>query len=277
MKTTLFSIVILSLLFAGKMQGQQLKEIWETSPEILKTPESVLYDSGRDLIYVANINGGPSEKDGNGFISILNADGSLKTKNWVEGLNAPKGMALQGKKLYVSDIDELVVIDIEEAKVIERYHAPDAIFLNDVAICMNGMVFVSDTRTAKIHQLDGKNFTVWYEGDPLDSPNGLMTEKGHLYVGDLNIYKINISSKKIDTVVEDTGGVDGLEKNNDGNFVYSNWPGMIWIYKDGEKIKLHDSTEQKINTADIDFASKYEWILVPTFYDNRVVAYKLEN
>lgn len=275
MKTILFAAIL--FLFSGTelVKAQKLQQVWETSDEILKTPESVLYDEDRDVIFVSNINGAPDEKDGNGFISVLNPDGTLKTKNWVEGLNAPKGMAIFKGKLYVADIDNLVVIDIEKEKVTKTYNAPNAIFLNDVAACKNGMIFVSDTRTNKIHVLKDDNFSVWLDNGNFNSPNGLMTENGKLYVGARNIYEVDIKTKKVTQLVKDAEGVDGLEKNNSGEFVFSNWPGRIWIHRNGKNIKLLDTTEQEINTADIDFAHKLGLVLVPTFYKNQVVAYKI--
>lgn len=275
MKTTLSALIFILVFSASALKAQKLEKVWESSSEVLKTPESVLYDNDQDVIFVSNINGAPDEKDGNGFISILNPDGTLKTKNWVEGLNAPKGMAIFNNKLYVADIDNLVVIDIEKEKVVENYNAPNAVFLNDVAACKNGMIFVTDTRTNKVHVLKDDNFSVWLEDGHFNSPNGLMTENGKLYVGARNIYEVDIKTKKVSKIIEDAEGVDGLEKNNKGEFVFSNWPGRIWIHKNGKNIKLLDTTEQELKTADIDFALKYDWILVPTFYDNRVVAYKI--
>src|ERR1041385_905363 len=40
----------------------------------MKTPESVKYDADLDVFFVSNINGNPSQKDGNGFIAIVRAD-----------------------------------------------------------------------------------------------------------------------------------------------------------------------------------------------------------
>ena len=176
---------------------------------------------------------------------------------------------------YVADVDQLVEIDIEKGTITARYEAPGAVFLNDVTACMNGMIFVSDTRTAKIHVLNDGKFTVWMEGKPLETPNGLMAEKGKLLVGDKNIYEVDIQTKKVTQLIEDAGGVDGLEKNNAGDFVFSNWPGRIFIHKNGKTIKLLDTTENKLNTADIDYALKLDLVLVPTFFDNRILAYKI--
>lgn len=253
--------------------AQRLEKVWETTTE-LKTPESVLYDDERDQIYVSNINGSPAELDGNGFISILDSTGKIKNLKWVTGLNAPKGMAIYKTKLFVSDIKQLVEIDIRSGKILKKYDAPNAVFLNDVSTYKK-TVFVSDTRTAKIYILKNGVFKVWMEGKPLENPNGLLVENDKLYIGDNNIYKVDIATLKTEVLIENTGGVDGLEKNRAGDFVFSNWPGRIYINKNGKNIKLHDSTAEKLNTADLDFDLKHDLILVPTFFDNRIVAFRI--
>lgn len=275
MMKTIFTGLFLTMIFGvNVLSAQKLEKVWQTTGD-LKTPESVIYNQEKDVIYVANINGEPSAKDGNGFISVLNPGESVKNLEWIKNLNAPKGMAIFGGKLYVADIDQLVEIDIEKGAVIAKYDAPGAVFLNDVTACMNGMIFVSDTRTAKIHVLNEGKFTVWMEGEPLQNPNGLMAEKGKLLVGDNNIYEVDIKTKETKLLIEDAGGVDGLEKNNAGDFVFSNWPGRIFIHKNGQTIKLLDTTAQELKTADIDYDLKNDLVLVPTFFDNKILAYKI--
>lgn len=276
MKT--FLLFFVSLLLAGTAPAgaQELEKVWETTVE-LKTPESVLFDEDRNVMYVSNINGDPAEKDGKGFISILNSDGSAKNVHWVKDLNAPKGMALFDGKLYVSDIDQLVEIELNTGKIIKKYDAPNAVFLNDVAAADDGTVYVSDTRTAKVHMLKNGKLTEWLVGNPLDSPNGLFTENGKLFIGDKSIFEVDVKTKKITEIISDAGGVDGLEKTSKGEFVFSNWPGRIFIHRNGENIKLLDTTEQEINTADLDYSMKLDLVLVPTFFDNKIVAYRILN
>ena len=69
--------------------------------------------------------------------------------------------------------------------------------------------------------------------------------------------------------------LDGLEKNNEGDFVFSNWPGRIFIHRNGKNIKLYDTTAEELNTADLDYDLKHNLILVPTFFDNRIIAFKI--
>ena len=77
----------------------------------LQTPESVLWDATTDMYFVSNINGNPSVKDNNGFISRVKPDGVIDSLHFIQGgrggvtLNAPKGLAVRGDTLWVTDID----------------------------------------------------------------------------------------------------------------------------------------------------------------------------
>ena len=104
----------------------------------LSTPESALYDSEKDVIYVSNVNGHPTEKDSNGFISTVSPEGKIISLNWVENLNAPKGLALRSNKLYVADIATLVVINTNTGEIVKRFQDDNAKFLNDVTITHDG-------------------------------------------------------------------------------------------------------------------------------------------
>ena len=70
---------------------------------------------GRTL-YIANVGGEGEARDGNGYISRATTGGKLHQQKWVTGLDAPKGAIVSGDKLYVSDIDRLVEIDIPAAR-----------------------------------------------------------------------------------------------------------------------------------------------------------------
>ena len=60
-----------------------------------------------------------------------------------EGPRRTEGHGLVNGRLYVADIDKLVEIDAESGKIIARYDAPGAQFLNDVAAAPDGTVYVS--------------------------------------------------------------------------------------------------------------------------------------
>ena len=121
---------IATWVLAGQPAVAQGEPIWEATG--LMGPESAVYNATRRIFYVSNINGDPVDKDGNGFISKLSADGEVVKTHWVTGLDGPKGMVLHGGRLYVSDIDRLVAIQVKTGRIVGSYLAPAAQFLNDV-------------------------------------------------------------------------------------------------------------------------------------------------
>ena len=157
------------------LESNQVQKIWET-PVQLKTPESVPLYPSKNILFVSNIDGKPDEKDGQGFISKVSpVNGTIIELNWVTGLNAPKGMAISSdsSKLYVSDITDLVEIDIANGKIINRYNAPGSAFLNDVVSDGQGNIYVSDTGTNTIYEFDSRNrssLQIWLQNSELGKP-----------------------------------------------------------------------------------------------------------
>jgi hypothetical protein len=92
--------------------------LWEVKG--LAQPESVVEDPTTGVIYVSNINGAVMQKDGNGFISRLTANGKMLERQWVKGLNAPTGLALHDRTLYAADVDQLIVIIAASGGMVER-------------------------------------------------------------------------------------------------------------------------------------------------------------
>lgn len=250
-----------------------LTMVWET-PETLITCESVLYDSATGKIYVSNIEGTPTDKDGKGSISIIDKNGTIVIQDWVTGLNAPKGMAISDGKLYVTDIDQLVEIDIESATISNKYPVEGAEFLNDVAQ-YEGKIYFSGMNKGLLHVLDEGTVTTISEGNA--SLNGVAVDSnGDIYGLDesgLKRFSQDGSSEIINGTV--TGG-DGLIILGEGNYVASRWVGEIYFVSgDGETLLL-DTKDIESNTADVGYIPEENLILVPTFFKNKVVAYKLD-
>src|SRR5688500_2559710 len=149
------TIVSANVLFAQ----HQLVKIWETDAS-LKVPESVLYDGKNKVLYVSNIDGAPDGKDGKGSIGKVGLDGKIIATDWVTGLNAPKGMALVKNTLWVSDLDAVAAIDIKTGKVVKTIPIDGAGFLNDVAADEKGVIYVSDSKTKKVHKIENDKASV---------------------------------------------------------------------------------------------------------------------
>jgi len=257
---------------------ENLTKLWETEPR-LTTSESVCFNPAENLLYVSCINGQPLEKNGQGFIAKVDPDGNIVDLKWIEGLDAPKGMGIFEGKLYVTDIDQLVEIDIADGAIVNRFPAEGAQFLNDISIDAAGNVYVSDMTTNKIHRLSAGNFEVWLESEMLDTPNGLFVENDFLLIGMAgSVLKAGLQDAALSVYIENTGGIDGLEADGNGNYIISDWTGNVHLIHPGkEKIKLLDTTPVKQNAADIEFIIEKNMLLVPTFFDNRVTAYEVKD
>ncbi|MGH7665144.1 MAG: hypothetical protein ACRENI_12770, partial [Gemmatimonadaceae bacterium] len=120
--------------------------------EGFSTPESVKYDEEQDVYFVSNINGNPSQKDGNGFISRVEPDSMLVDTMFIAGgaggvvLNAPKGLAITGDTLWVTDIDVVRGFNRETGAPVGviSFESHDPRFLNDIATGPDGALFVTD-------------------------------------------------------------------------------------------------------------------------------------
>ena len=101
---------------------------------------------------------------------------------WVRGLNAPKGMVMNGDKLYVSDVDQLVEVNVDKGEVSNRWKAEGSQFLNDTAVDSGGRVYVSDMLADRIYVLDNGTLSVFLQDKGLLHPNGLRVEGDKLLV-----------------------------------------------------------------------------------------------
>jgi outer membrane protein assembly factor BamB len=283
MKSSFFTVALASMVaLAGTQalvaQSMKLTKLWETDTTVT-TPESVFYDAKSNTIYVSCINGGPAAENSKSFIAKVSTDGKV-LQRITEGLNSTKGLIISGNKLYVTEMFKLVEIDAKTGKVIKKYDVPEAKFLNDVTTDEKGMVYFTDMRSNRLWMLhDGMVMKVT-EGGPLNSPNGLLYEKGRLLVGngDGKILAYDLKTKQFSTVAEGiTSGIDGLVSDGKKGYFASEWRGKIWhVSPDGKIELLHDSVDQKINTADIDYIPSKKMLLVPTFFVNKVLAFKAE-
>ena len=146
----------LPILILASTSVASAAEAW--SLDGFQAPESALFDSDRNVLYVSNIAGEPNAKDGVGFISKVSPDGKMQEAEWVKGLNAPKGLVMSGDKLYVSDVDQLVEIDVTSGNVTNTWNAEGAQFLNDTATDSAGRIFVQ-TCSRQHHVLENGNLS----------------------------------------------------------------------------------------------------------------------
>jgi hypothetical protein len=287
----------------------KMEKVWETATE-LKTPESVIYVPNENVLFVSNIDGAPDGKDNQGFISKVSPlNGSIIELNWVTGLNAPKGMTITNNNitnntlLYVSDITDLVEIDANSGKIINRYNAPGSGFLNDVASDNQGYVYVSDTVTNTIYRLDTKNLgdnstnnsnaslQVWLQTPELNGPNGLYVDNSNnkLIVASLGAFSnpagsirvVDLQNRTVNSLgTEGTavpiGGLDGIEADSTGRYYYvtDNAGGKLYVVNsNGTGYETLDLQNQ--GAADLGVILDENLIIIPMMQDNKLEAYRM--
>jgi SMP-30/Gluconolactonase/LRE-like region len=267
MKRTILISVVMSINSALLAQ-HSLEKIWETDTITLRNPESVLYDSISNSLYVSCM--------GAGKIVRISTNGKVIKNDWVTGLTSNKGSALFNGLLYIAETSAVAVIDVEKASVIKRIKVEGAIMLNDVAMDAKGIIYVTDTRAGKVYRIEGDKVAVYLENMP--GANGLLTVNTDLYV------LTSASVEKVDALKAITKIADGFESGLDGivmvaenEFIISNYKGILYyVNADGTKQVLLDTRTKGIMSNDISYNSKTKTLFVPAYGTSRVIAYKVK-
>ncbi|HXG82113.1 MAG TPA: hypothetical protein VNJ05_09975, partial [Sphingomicrobium sp.] len=237
-----------SLLALAQAGAAELKPVWEASG--LKEPESAVYDPARDVIYVSNVNGEPAAKDGNGFIAKLSPKGEVVALEWVKGLDAPKGMALVGDTLYVSDMMANAIWVLEGGRFAE-WLRDDALDHPNGLLAQDGRILVAS----------------WGRDIAADFSTKV---PGHVKV-------VEVATKKIASLGAGTplGNLDGIEPDGAGGYTVTDWlNGAIFhVSADGRATRLLDLNQ---GSADHAFIAKDRLVVLPMMLDGKVVAYRLD-
>lgn len=261
----------------------------------LATPESVLYDADNDRYIVSNINGKPTEKDNNGFISVLSPDGQVTTLKWIEGgknkvkLDAPKGLALVKGVLYAADISVVRAFDAKTGAQKADIPVPGSTFLNDLASGPNGKLYVSDTGvkmganglepdgTDAVYEITKGKVKPISKTSELGGPNGLLwTDKGLVVVtfGSGEVYRLDEKGKKQDVSKPPAGMLDGVVPLGE-ELLVSSWQGKA-IYRGKVGGPWEAVLSDQTSPADIGYDTKRGRVLVPHFLEDTVEVYDLK-
>ena len=281
-------VALTATLIAFSTAASAPELLWETKG--LAQPESVVEDPATGVIYVSNINGAVMQKDGNGFISRLTADGKMLERQWVKGLNSPTGLALHDRTLYAADVDQLIEINAASGEILKRYDAKGAVFLNDVVADDDGTVYVSDTPMNTIWRLKDGSFEPWLANDALNGPNGLLIQGKTLIVASLGKVQSQGQKKELGTLLavslddqkvskvgkgELIGNLDGLQAIQLGVYLVTDWAQGA-LYRVDAKGKVDELIDLNQGSADLSYLPGKKMLLIPMMLDNSLVAYRLD-
>lgn len=266
-----------------------------------RAPESVRYDPDQDVYFISNINGGMSSRDGNGFIMRVSAanpaDATIFAQSGRGGvtLDAPKGLALAGDTLWVTDIDVVRGFDRHTGAPLATVDLRPlhARFLNDIVAAPDGTLYLTDTGIEVgpdgvlpvggdrvFHIGAGHAITVVAEGDSLRWPNGIAWDAAHRRLivvpfHDLVSYVLALDGGYVRRVplAATRGQFDGVEVLPGGRMLVTSW-GDSAVYL------VTDSTSRRIigglvSPADIGLDTRRNVLAIPLPNRDRVEYWKL--
>ena len=239
------TVSMVTLLAAGcaALEGSDdraLRVVSDTTATGFTFPESVGCDAAAKVLYVSNFGGTelkPAEKDGLGFISKVGLDGKvIEARAFDVKMNKPKGIWIEGARLWVTDIDSVWVFDTASRKG-RRLEIPGVQFANDPAV-QGGVLYVSDNRSDQLFRVEPADFldakvqpkvtAAWSKKEI--NPNGIYPARNGslLIVGFLaadkpkGIYSMGRGGE-ITTLAQPIGRLDGLYEMSDGSLLVTDW------------------------------------------------------
>ncbi|MER9653518.1 ATP/GTP-binding protein [Mesorhizobium sp. M0152] len=262
-------------------------ELWHATG--LEQPESALFDAANSRIIVSNIVGNPGDVDGNGYLSVLSLDGKIVTQHWTDGMDAPKGMAISGGKLYVADIAKIRVVDLASGKLVASIAVPNAVFLNDVTADAAGKVYVTDMLADAIYRIDADRPELFVRDAMLASPNGIVADGDRLIVASWGkgikpdfstaepggLLSVGLASKAVSPLpgAQNFADLDGVITIGGTIYATAYMTGTLYRYRAGSAPEA--VAHFKPGSADIGTDGK-STIFVPLMIEGEVAALKVD-
>ncbi len=250
--------------------------------------ESCTFDPNRNLILAMNAGIAQELQENDGYVSLINPDGSVHTSKWIGAtrdgltLNHPLGSAIQGDLLYVADIDTVRTFDLETGAPGDAFEVPEANLLNGIAVTSDGTIYVSNTRPPeRVYKItaDGES-SIFVDGAPLAVPNGVAIDT------DGNVVVVNIGNNEVLTFDADGELVrteHAAEGGNDGVVVLEDGTKYVSSVRFGSISRIRPDEEAEViaagipSAASICYDSTQNQIVVPMNDHNALAFGELED
>lgn len=234
-------------------------------------PETVLALPD-DTLLVSNVC--DFRQRGNGFLSLLSAQGEALDWRVLEGLDAPLGMALTGGQLYLVDNNRLKIFAWPGFELLQTTDLETTV-ANDLAVSDEGVVYVTDTARHQVIRLspDGTQSVLTGEAR-FKGANGIALYNGKLYVGGERLWRVDLDDDTVETIGPDwITDIDGIEFEPDGTLQVTPVAGPL-IRFEGEN-DLVVFAGPGVSSANHGYAAKLQLALIPTGFDNTVIAIRV--
>jgi sugar lactone lactonase YvrE len=268
--------------------------------EGLARPESVRWDPDQHVWFISNING-MQVKDDNGYISRVGKDRRVKNLRFIAGgspgvtLHAPKGMAISGDTLWVTDLDAVRGFNRRTgASVASVDLSPlGALFLNDITVGPEGALYITDTGVRfdsagtrqhtgpdRVFRIDGRRPTVVLEGEFLDQPNGITydRERRRFLLAPIGTGKAVLAwqgpGKNPKPIAQGPGRYDGIEVLPGGKILVTAWNDSTLSAVQGDRVQ--PLVRGVPSAADIGVDPETGIVALPLIANDRVEFWKLQ-
>lgn len=254
--------------------------------EGLAGPEAVHWDAEQEIWFISNFNG-DAAGDANGFVTRVASGGEILELEFMTGteefpLHGPRGMRIDGDRLWVADAQGLHAFDRRSGAHLEfiDFSGFEPGFLNDVEVGPNGDLFLTDTGNARLFRISEGDISIVASDDLTAPPNGVVWHSAREAIvlapwgGGLELlgYRPIEGDLVAIATLPDGGNIDGLELWNGGILAASQADQAIWFLRD-------DAAEILIRTpgrpADIGLDPAGSRIAVPYIALDRVDIWSL--
>jgi outer membrane protein assembly factor BamB len=213
--------------------------------------ESCTFDPERNLVLAMNNGERGDGTENDGFVSLINPDGSVHTPKWIgvtrDGLelHQPLGSAIKNGILYTVDTGHVRSFDLVSGQPLKSVPVPGSTILNGIAVTEDGTVYTSNSNNPQVVYKVTANddVSVFAEGAPLAVPNGVAIDtQGNVVVVNVNdnaVITYDLDGDVINTEHSIEGGNDGIVILNDGTkYVSSVRFGSVSKIEPGQEAQL---------------------------------------
>ncbi len=249
-----------------------LEQLWVA--EGFSSPEGAAEAPGGGY-FISNVAGEGAAKDGEGWVSLIDANGGIVNERFADGFDAPKGMAVLDGVLYVADIDRVRTFDAASGEAKGDIEVDGAKFLNDATV-WNGVVYVSDSLTNTVLKIEDGAAAPWINDDRLGKVNGVLGAGDVMYIVTMDTGSLYMADQQggLTEIANGMAPADGVGLAPGGGWLVSTVPGEIfYVSPAGEKTQLLDTREAGISQNDLNIYG--DTVIVPNWRAGTVTAWRI--